>query len=190
MQPAPGRLRWRRWLRWGRVLVLGLALGGVQVFLLLFAANPLLQWSTTWWPFVALSAFFYLGIPALEGFLTAWPNEEAFLGVGTGCLVGGISFLAIAIPAFSISVQALNAPRPACPSDCPRFYLPPSFGIAVVVVPAVMVAGMSGVVGGLLGGWIGGVLGERRARRSNQGSAIAARELPSEEAPGTEALPG
>lgn len=161
MQLGSARSRWRRWLRWGRVLVLGIILGGVQIFLLLFAANPLLQWATSWLPFFALSAFFYLGIPALEGFLTAWQSEDAYAGVGPGCLVGGISFLAIAIPGAASSVLALNAPRPVCPPDCPRLYLPPGFAIGLIL-PVVLIEGMAGVVGGLLGGWIGGILGQRR----------------------------
>ena len=188
MQSGPARSRWRKWLRWGRVLVLGLALGGVQI-LVLFVARPLEQWATNLWPSVALSAFFYLGIPTLEGFLTARRTEEAFSAVTMGCLVGAIGFFVIAILAAVISVQLLNPPRLVCPPDCPRLYFPPSLIIGLLILPIVVVEGLGGVAGGLLGGWIGGLLGRGRATRLNRGSAPSARALLSEETSGTEALP-
>src|SRR5690242_20413167 len=104
--------RWQRWLRWGRVLVLGIVLGGVQLLLALAAER-----ADDWSPFVALSAFFYLAIPALAGFFTARRSGDTYSGVGAGLLVAGIGLLAVAIPVVVGSVLALTAPAPQhiCP---------------------------------------------------------------------------
>lgn len=169
MQTASAPSRWRRWLRWGRVLLLGMVLGMLQ-FLLLTQAAALEQWSASSLPAVAIGALLYLLIPALAGFLAARQSGGASSGTGSGCLVGGIGLLAIAVA--SILANALTPPPPPpppCPPDCPR--LPPKFfttleGEGIFYIMLLEVLG--GVAGSLLGGRLGGVLGQIRARGLEQ----------------------
>ena len=58
MQSTPTRSRGRIWLRWGRVLCLGVALGLLQL-LLLHQADALGQWSNSTLMPVGVGALLY-----------------------------------------------------------------------------------------------------------------------------------
>ena len=155
----------RRWLRWGRVLVFGVMLAALQS-LLWTQAIPLELWGTSWLPFVAISTFFYLLIPALEGFLASRQDEKFTSGVGEGCLVGGMSLLIFTITAVVFLILASTVMPEQCPPACPGFsiytYFPPMGG-SLTAVPIIPLEGVGGIFGGLLGGWIGEITGQRVA---------------------------
>jgi hypothetical protein len=169
MQPGPARSRWRRWLRWGRVILLGLVLGGVQIALAVDAPS-IVQWTTTGWWLVAISACCYLVLPVIEGFFAAMREEDTFSGISAGCLVGAISVLVTASPLVALTVIAFNTPQPVCPPACPRF-LPLGDTYAGITIIVVVYTGAFAEIGGVLGGWIGSTLGQKWASMARQHAA-------------------
>lgn len=164
MQRNSAPARRNRWLRWGRVFFFGVLLGLLQLGLLL-QGEKLEQWATTLWPVIAISALLYLLIPALEGFLASWQNEDASSGTGSGCLVGGMGFLVLAIGftlgAILASPQCQSGPRVVCGNGASAGLIG---AVVEIITTLFFVEGIGSVVGGLFGGWIGGLLGHRRAR--------------------------
>jgi hypothetical protein len=160
---APARSRWHSWLRWGRVLLLGVLLGLLQT-LLFFQAQALNQWSTSSLTSICLVALGYLLLPALEGFLTSRQSDHLSGGIGTGCLVGVMGFL---IAALSISIWAASLPN-----TCGSGAAIACGGIAAsgraIIFSLLLWEGVGGVIGGLIGGGIGAILGERRVPASPQ----------------------
>ena len=177
MQSAPARAPGRRWLRWGRAVLLGVVLAALQL-LLLSQSEKLGNWAASAWPAFALGALLYLFIPTLEGFLSAWRTADVQAGVVAGCIVGGVSFIVLAIVATMALVALLATPPPVCPPDCPRLYLPPAFFAGIVFFYGFVLPGIGGVLGGALGGWIGGLIGQQLAQKPSRRSATTANPAP------------
>jgi len=186
MQTHVARTRQRRWRRRGRVLLLGVVLGLIQGLLAL-GWGWLPHWPFAWMLFVALSLFFYLFLPAVEGFLAARQSGAASSASSPGCLVGGIGFLVIALAAAVTLLVMPPMVRTSCPpgETCndkagAGFVVGfATFLIQVIIIIFFLLEGMAGAIGGLLGGWIGGVLGQKRAAMSRQRGETAAGDAPS-----------
>jgi hypothetical protein len=144
------------------------------------------QWPLDWTLFVAVSLFFYLFLPAVEGFLTVRQRGHASSAVSPGCLVGGIGFLILAL-AFAVAWHIMP---PEDQISCPpgETCSPLSIGRAAFIGTAViqtvapvllLLEGVAGAIGGLLGGWIGEVLGQKRAAQARPHGETAAGDTPS-----------
>jgi hypothetical protein len=179
------RTRQRRWRGWGRVLLLGVVLGIIEGLLIL--GWGLQHWSLAWMLVVGLGLCFYLFIPAVEGFLAARQSGKAFSASGTGCLVGGMGFLVLALAVAGALLVLPLTVRTDCPQGetCSRVDTGYAVGLGTfyfksMIIAFLMIEGLAGGIGGVLGGWIGGVLGQQRAARSSpRGDASAGDALSS-----------
>jgi hypothetical protein len=130
MQPEPAESRWQQW---GRILFLGVLLGVLQVLALIVA--PLLaQRFDSLWPAILVSAFFYLLISAIAGFMAADRRGTIASGILDACLVGGVSFLNIATLVAVLLMAGSITPQPVCSNCVHRFYIDPGY-IAYLIVP-------------------------------------------------------
>lgn len=167
--------RGRRWVRWARVLIVGMVGGGIQIFLLLatgLSLPPQLAGLPLHWPLGlvgALSACSYLVLALLEGFLATSRSGTIAAGRAAGRLVGGISALAVAIAIVVLAVIILYTPLPPlAPGQIDRADLRSE--LAVLLCLFAMVEGVWAWGVSMVGGWIGGVVGQRAASRSIQSS--------------------
>lgn len=179
MHPTPAHSRWLIWLRKWRTPVFGMVLG---LLLVLVIWVPVLQGELpSLWPWLVLVAVLDLLIPAIGGFLAASQTEDAFSGIGAGCLVSGISALIFAIPAIVLSVIAFTAlPHPPCLAPCKPVDPRPDmsfFGLTAPIMFA-LVVDLCAVIGGTVSGWIGGMLGQRYPLRSHQSGTVAVPRTP------------
>lgn len=172
MQTAQVQLSKQKWLRRGRVLLLGIALALVPpsfLYLpLIFAysaaqpTQPLpLGWRIIALSIAALSLLLYLLIPAVEGYLTGRQNAEGCAGVDRGCLVGAASILAFLLATALFLGLVASRLITTCPPTCGEFN---GNGFLVGVPLALLAAHVLGcIIGGILGGWLGGLLARRKA---------------------------
>jgi hypothetical protein len=173
-------------LKW-RAMWLGIMLGTIQA-VLFFLVMGGFWFNNFGWSFIVSATFFYLLIPALEGFLSARRNADVYAGVGAGGLAGGTSIPTFIIGAIIASVVLLNLPDPGCPPNCPGpyFFSLEYFraidyfreSVPILIFVAAIVAGIGGLGGGFLGGWMGSNLGQRFAHTSNQRSSTAKHDEP------------
>jgi hypothetical protein len=165
--------RGRRWLRWARVLIVGMVSGGVQIFLLLSAGlslKPYLVGLPLNWPFllvVVLSACAYLVLALLEGGLAASRTGTIAAGKAAGQLVGGIGALIVTIAIVVLVVIMFTTPRSTTSEIDPHDLRPP---IAMLLFLLALLQGLWAWGVSRFGGWIGGVVGQRLAPRSSQSS--------------------
>ena len=164
MHPGPARSRWHCWWSRGRILVLGMVLGLVEF--------PLLSQPHWWAALVALIVLLYLLIPAFAGYMVARHSRDTSSGRRAGCLVGGISFLALA------GTIALFPP-PDLPPPSGEFQFLSSLNSPMFLISGILpCGGLGSAVGGMLGGAIG-ALGRWRAARLNR-AATPPSKAPSE----------
>src|ERR1051326_97617 len=97
MQSVQASQQHSRWLRWGRIVFLGLFLALIQIAL--FSLPEMYKLDSFWWAIPVGSVFFYLLIPGVEAFITAWDDRNPHLAIKRACLVGWINFLVILISA-------------------------------------------------------------------------------------------
>lgn len=147
-----------RWQRWGRILFLGLFLTLIQAVLFAWVWSGLLGGV---WPLggpvllvEALSLFFFLLIPGVEAFITAWEDGNPRAAIERGSLVGRINFLCFVI---SIIVWTTVLMLPVLLGYSTGRFLG-LFLLAMGILFAYEALGSLGV--GLLGSWIGKRLGQ------------------------------
>jgi hypothetical protein len=106
-------------------------------------------------------------------------------GADSGCLVGGIGFLVVAISS-CVFLPALSPPSPSCSPRCgpglgaAGMYALAGFFVWVEIAVFILAQGAIAVAGFRLGSWADEAVGRRRATGSRRGSGTVADKPPLE----------
>lgn len=178
MQSTPARDRGYLWLRWGRVLALGVALGLLQ-FLLLYEAEAIGHWFNSGLMPFGLGALLYVLLPGLETLFTVQRNRNVIVARRFGLIVGIISVLVLG--GTLLILVALTPLPPSCLSGGACSHSQGKIGAAVtgpeIFFAFILVEGFGGIICTLIGGWLGSSIGARLAPTPNPGRRTSAENL-------------
>jgi hypothetical protein len=142
----------------------GLALGGVQILLLL-AAGAFTAGSPQSLPLPLmgiLSACSYLVVALLEGFFASARTGKIRAGINAAWLVSGVSVLPVVLTAMVFAILAITAPPPQPCSVCTD--VNDERGLVFIAFLLLSLAAMVWAwILSTIGGWIGGMVGKRDA---------------------------
>lgn len=162
MQTPARRSVWSKMLS---ALWLGIPLGCLQIAIIWFIGivQVSLPWlgRLSWGPAILLGAFFYLLLPAIEGFRTARRGAKVRESASAGWLVSYISLLVVFISLVIILIVGLVSPHKPAPARA--IIIPPLFAAIIVVglFLVILLLNSLGMPVAYLGGLLGGRLGQR-----------------------------